>query len=314
MPDIKTNRSMIPENSAQSSADTDAQYQLSLHKNRRAVLKKFLHNPRAVIGLVIILIDILMVVLLPILMHTDPTNSDLTSGMYASPSAKHLLGTDIIGRDLFARFLSGGRVSLLVGLLSPLISLAIGLPLGLIAGFYRGKAETVIMRLADIFMSFPSMILILCLVAVVGPSITTIILVIGVMGWTQIALLVHGNVVTIRNMDYIQAARAAGCSDYYIIFHEIMPNAISPVLVLLSFRVGSAIIQESSLSFLGVGIRAPQASWGNIINAATDISVLTLRPWVWMPSGLMIILTVVAFNFVGEGLRDALDPKMKNVG
>lgn len=314
MPDIKTNRSMIPENSAQSSTDTDAQYQLSLHKNRRAVLKKFLHNPRAVIGLVIILIDILTVVLLPILMHTDPTNSDLTSGMYAAPSAKHLLGTDIIGRDLFARFLSGGRVSLLVGLLSPLISLAIGLPLGLIAGFYRGKAETVIMRLADIFMSFPSMILILCLVAVVGPSITTIILVIGVMGWTQIALLVHGNVVTIRNMDYIQAARAAGCSDYYIIFHEIMPNAISPVLVLLSFRVGSAIIQESSLSFLGVGIRAPQASWGNIINAATDISVLTLRPWVWMPSGLMIILTVVAFNFVGEGLRDALDPKMKNVG
>lgn len=298
----------------QGGAYTDTQYQLSMHKNRRAVLRKFLHNPRAVIGLVIILLDILMVVLLPILLHTDPTTSDLTSGMYAAPSAKHPLGTDIIGRDLFARFLSGGRVSLLVGLLSPLISLAIGLPLGLIAGFYRGKAETIIMRLADIFMSFPSMILILCLVAVVGPSITTIILVIGVMGWTQIALLVHGNVVTIRNMDYIQAARAAGCSDYYIIFHEIMPNAISPVLVLLSFRVGSAIIQESSLSFLGVGIRAPQASWGNIINAATDISVLTLRPWVWMPSGLMIILTVVAFNFVGEGLRDALDPKMKNVG
>lgn len=314
MPNVKTNQSRIPGNSMQGGAYTDTQYQLSMHKNRRAVLRKFLHNPRAVIGLVIILLDILMVVLLPILLHTDPTTSDLTSGMYAAPSAKHPLGTDIIGRDLFARFLSGGRVSLLVGLLSPLISLAIGLPLGLIAGFYRGKAETIIMRLADIFMSFPSMILILCLVAVVGPSITTIILVIGVMGWTQIALLVHGNVVTIRNMDYIQAARAAGCSDYYIIFHEIMPNAISPVLVLLSFRVGSAIIQESSLSFLGVGIRAPQASWGNIINAATDISVLTLRPWVWMPSGLMIILTVVAFNFVGEGLRDALDPKMKNVG
>lgn len=282
-------------------------------KKESQALKSFRKNKRAMFGAIFIIIETLLVILLPIILHTDPNTSDLLSGKYASPSAAHWLGTDSIGRDLFARLLSGGKVSLLVGLSSPLISVAIGLPLGLLAGYYRGVIETIVMRLADIFMSFPSMILILCLVAVVGPSITTIIVVIGVMGWTQVAKLVYGNVVSIRSKEYIESARAAGCSDAYIIFREILPNAISPVWVLLSFRVGGAIMTESGLSFLGVGIQAPQASWGNIINAATDLSVLMLRPWVWMPAGVLIVMTVVSFNFIGEGIRDALDPKMKRV-
>lgn len=282
-------------------------------KAESQALKSFRKNKRAMFGIVFIIIETLLVLILPEILHLDPTISDIAAGKYAAPSAAHLLGTDMIGRDLFARLLSGGRVSLFVGLASPVISVAIGLPLGLLAGYYRGAVEAVIMRAADVFMSFPSMILILCLVAVVGPSLTTVIVVIGVMGWTQIAKLVYGNVVSIRKKEYIESAKAAGCSDAYIIFREILPNAISPVWVLLSFRIGGAITTESSLSFLGVGIQPPQASWGNIINAATDLSVLMLRPWVWMPAGILIIMTVVSFNFIGEGVRDALDPKMKRV-
>jgi peptide/nickel transport system permease protein len=282
-------------------------------KKESQALKNFRKNKRAMFGAAFIIVETLLVIFLPIILHLDPVSSDLTAGKYAAPSAAHWLGTDSIGRDLFARLLSGGRVSLFVGFASPAISVAIGLPLGLLAGYYRGAVEAVIMRIADIFMSFPSMILILCLVAVVGPSLATVILVIGVMGWTQIAKLVYGNVVSIRKKEYIESAKAAGCSDFYIIFHEILPNAISPVWVLLSFRVGGAITTESSLSFLGVGIQPPQASWGNIINAATELSVLMLRPWVWMPAGFLIVMTVISFNFIGEGVRDALDPKMKRV-
>ena len=272
---------------------------------------KFRHNKRAMFGVVVVLIVALAVLILPLVMDLDPFTTDAEAGFNTPPSAQHILGTDDVGRDLFARLLYGGRISLLVGIASTCVSVLIGVPLGLIAGYYRGIWETIIMRAADIFMSFPSMILILVLVAVFGPSIFNVTVAIGVLGWTSIAKLIYGNTLSLREKEYIEAARAMGMKNRKIIFTEILPNAIAPVWVTIAFRVSSGILTESSLSFLGLGVQTPQASWGNIIFAAQNLLVLTARPWVWIPPGICIILVVVGFNFIGEGVRDALDPKMK---
>ncbi len=274
-------------------------------------VKKFMHNRKAVIGLIIVCFLVLAVILIPIFMKLDPYTTDRAVGFNKAPCSGHPLGTDDVGRDLFARLLYGGRISLFVGIMSTIISVLIGIPLGLIAGYFRGIAETVIMRIADAFMSFPTMVLILVLVAVFGPSILTVTVVIGVLGWTAIAKLIYGNVLSIREREYIQATKAIGMSTPKILLSEVLPNAIPPVWANISFRVAGAILTESSLSFLGMGVQTPQASWGNIIFAAQNLLVLTARPWVWFPPGICIILVVVGFNFIGEGVRDALDPKTK---
>ena len=274
-------------------------------------VKKFMHNRKAVLGLIIVCFPVLAVILMPIFMKLDPYTTDRAVGFNKAPCPGHLLGTDDVGRDLFARLLYGGRISLFVGIMSTIISVLIGIPLGLIAGYFRGIAETVIMRVADAFMSFPTMVLILVLVAVFGPSILTVTVVIGVLGWTAIAKLIYGNVLSIREREYIQATKAIGMSTPKILLSEVLPNAIPPVWANISFRVAGAILTESSLSFLGMGVQTPQASWGNIIFAAQNLLVLTARPWVWFPPGICIILVVVGFNFIGEGVRDALDPKTK---
>ena len=274
-------------------------------------MKKFIHNKKAMLGLAIVTILVLAVVFIPLFADLDPYTTDRAAGFNKPPSDAHILGTDDVGRDLFARLLYGGRISLFVGITSTIISVLIGIPLGLIAGYFRGTAESIIMRTADAFMSFPSMVLILVLVAVFGPSILTVTVVIGVLGWTAIAKLIYGNVLSIREREYIQAARAVGVSTKKILFSEVLPNAIPPVWANISFRVAGAILTESSLSFLGMGVQTPQASWGNIIFAAQNLLVLTARPWVWLPPEICIILVVIGFNFIGEGVRDALDPKTK---
>ena len=274
-------------------------------------VKKFMHNRKAVLGLIIVCFLVLAVILIPIFMKLDPYTTDRAVGFNKAPCSGHPLGTDDVGRDLFARLLYGGRISLFVGIMSTIISVLIGIPLGLIAGYFRGIAETVIMRVADAFMSFPTMVLILVLVAVFGPSILTVTVVIGVLGWTAIAKLIYGNVLSIREREYIQATKAIGMSTPKILLSEVLPNAIPPVWANISFRVAGAILTESSLSFLGMGVQTPQASWGNIIFAAQNLLVLTARPWVWFPPGICIILVVVGFNFIGEGVRDALDTKTK---
>ena len=274
-------------------------------------MKKFIHNKKAMLGLAIVTILVLAVVFIPLFTDLDPYTTDRAAGFNKPPSDAHILGTDDVGRDLFARLLYGGRISLFVGITSTIISVLIGIPLGLIAGYFRGTAESIIMRTADAFMSFPSMVLILVLVAVFGPSILTVTVVIGVLGWTAIAKLIYGNVLSIREREYIQAARAVGVSTKKILFSEVLPNAIPPVWANISFRVAGALLTESSLSFLGMGVQTPQASWGNIIFAAQNLLVLTARPWVWLPPGICIILVVIGFNFIGEGVRDALDPKTK---
>ena len=279
-------------------------------KRKTEFFKKFRKHKLANVGLIIIIIEILMVTFLPIILGLDPYSIDST-GFNQAPCAKHILGTDDIGRDLFARVLYGGRVSLIVGICSTIISIIIGLPLGILAGYYRGIIENIVMRLADIFMSIPAMVLILVIVAVFEPSIITIIVVIGITGWTGVAKLIYGNVLSVRNKEYVEAARAIGTKDREIIMRYVLPNSIAPLWMSVAFRISQAIMTESGLSFLGAGIQSPQASWGNIIYAAQNLVVLTKRWWVWVPAGVLLMITIICINLVGEGLRDALDPKMK---
>lgn len=273
-------------------------------------LKKYIRHKPAMISLIFLVLEILAVIFVPIIFHMDAQIGDYTA-MAKAPTAEHLLGTDEIGRDILARIFYGGRISLLVGVASTALSTVIGVPLGIIAGYYQGKIGNIIMRLVDMFMSFPSMVLTLVLVSVLSPSVGTVIFAIGIMHWTRPCKLLYGSVMAVRSKEYVEAAVAIGSSNWKVITKYIIPNAISPLWVSLAFSVSSAILQESSLSFLGAGIQPPQSSWGNIINAAQKLDVLTMKTWMWIPACIVLLITVVSINFVGEGVRDAFDPKMR---
>lgn len=275
----------------------------------KRVWRRLLTDRRAVVCMAILALEILSVLILPPLLGLEPDVTDRAAGFWVAPSAEHWLGTDDVGRDVLARLICGGRISLLVGFASAAINLAVGVPLGLLAGYRRGAWEFWIMRLADVFQSFPSIVLILCLVTLVGASVLNLVLVIGLLGWPGIARLVYGNVLSVREKEYILAVRALGARTGTILARNVLPNVVAPVWAALGQRVGRAILSESSLSFLGVGIRAPQASWGNLMQSATSLAVLTGRPWVWLPPGLLIILTVVCLQILGNALRDAMDPR-----
>lgn len=275
----------------------------------KRVWRRLRSDRRAVVCMAILALEILGVLLLPPLLGLEPDVTDRVTGFWAAPSAEHWLGTDDVGRDVLARLICGGRISLLVGFASAAINLAVGVPLGLLAGYRRGAWEFWIMRLADVFQSFPSIVLILCLVTLVGASVLNLVLVIGLLGWPGIARLVYGNVLSVREKEYILAVRALGARTGTILTRNVLPNVVAPVWAALGQRVGRAILSESSLSFLGVGIRAPQASWGNLMQSATSLAVLTGRPWVWLPPGILIILTVVCLQVLGNALRDAMDPR-----
>ena len=274
------------------------------------VLDKLKEHKMAMAGLVVLIVEILMVVFLPMILKLDPYTSDYTA-FSAAPGGAHILGTDAIGRDVFARLMYGGRTSLLVGFVSTLISCAIGVPLGLVAGYARGKAEAVIMRIADIFMSFPSIVLILVLVAVLGPAVWSVTCVIGVLGWTQFARLIYASVLSVREKDYVESAKAIGAKNGTILLRYVLPNSFAPVIISFTFRTAQAIITESSLSFLGLGVQPPEASWGYILFYAQSICVLSIMLYMWVPAGVVLVLTVLSINFIGDGIRDALDTKMK---
>lgn len=283
------------------------------NRNKTAFLhfaRRYGRNKLALAGLsALILIVLLVAILPPFLPYGEEQIDPLAFG--APPGGQHYLGTDDVGRAVLSRLLYGGRVSLFVGILSTLISVAIGIPFGLLAAYFRGKLETVTMRLADIFLSFPNIILILFLVSIFGPSIITVTAVIGVLGWPFFARLMFGTVLSIREKDYIEGAVAIGEKQRTILLKYILPNAIAPILIQITFRIASAIIIESSLSFLGLGVQPPAASWGNMLYNAQSITVLSEKFWIWLPPGLLLILTILSMNFVGNGLRDALDPKTK---
>ena len=274
----------------------------------RNFVRRFCKNRLAVIGLFCFTLIALLVIVLPPLMPYTEAEIDIIA-FNAPPGSSHILGTDTVGRDVLTRLLYGGRVSLFVGIVSTMISVLIGIPLGLLSAFYRGWIENIVMRLADIFMTIPSTILILFLVSMFGPSIVTVTVVIGVLGWTKFARQIYGSVLTVREKDYVEAGVAIGQKDRLIIWRYVLPNAIAPIFISVTFRIASAIILESSLSFLGMGVQAPAASWGNMLYNAQSISILKNCMWMWLPPGLTLMTTILSINFIGNGLRDALDPK-----
>jgi peptide/nickel transport system permease protein len=272
------------------------------------IFRRFRRNLPAMIGVAILSAEILLVIFLPVFLKLDPYTSHL--GFFgAKPGPGHIWGFDDVGRDLFARVVYGGRTSLAVGLFATLISMAIGVPMGILAGYFRGIWETIFMRLSDIFMAFPAMILILVIIAVTGPSLATLIVSLGILSWTPFARLLYSKVLSIREEEYIMAAKAIGARNGEILLKYVLPNAMAPVLVQGTFSVANAMLAEAGISFLGLGVQPPLASWGNILYAAQSLSTMTYKPWVWIPPGVLFILTVLSINFIGDGLRQAIDTK-----
>lgn len=274
------------------------------------IFQKFSKHKLAVCATCFIVIEILIIFLAPVIFDLDPYYIDAAS-LGQAPSANHLLGTDDLGRDILSRLIYGGKISLTVGVFSTLVSFAIGIPLGICAGYFRGRVEYFIMRAVDVFQSLPTLIIILVMAAIFGSKIVSLILMIGIMNWVSPAKVVYGATLTVREMDFVESAKTMGASHLSILIKHILPNVLSPIWILIAFRVSAGMLMESSLSFLGAGIRPPQASWGNIVNAAQNATVLANQPWVWLPAGLILFITIICINLIGEGVRDALDPKMK---
>ena len=227
------------------------------------------------------------------------------------PSFDHILGTDPGGRDIFARVLYGGRASLSVGLVAASIASAIGTLIGLVSGYAGGKIDNLLMRFTELVSTLPNFFIILILVTITGPSILNIMMVIGVLGWTGKARLIRGQVLLVRELDYVTASRALGSGAWRLLLKHILPAVVPFVVVGAMLSIAGSIITEAGLSFLGLGVRPPTPTWGNMITRAQDLTVLQYLPWLWLPPGIAIFLTVMSLNFVGDGLRDAMDPRSR---
>lgn len=272
--------------------------------------RRLRRNRRAMIGFYLLTLLALTAVFAPMLATHDRDSTAVTS-MEQPPSPEHWLGTDHLGRDVYTRLLYGGRISLTVGLVAVTIYLTIGILLGALAGYYGGRVDNLIMRFTDVVMVFPFFPLALTVAAVIGPSIYNTMIIIGILGWTGICRLVRGEFLSLRTREFVQAARAAGAPDYRVIFRHILPNAMAPVLVAATLGVAGAILSEAALSFLGFGVRQPLPSWGNMLSDAQSYKVLVKQPWLWIPPGTLIFIAVLSINLLGDGLRDALDPRLK---
>lgn len=276
-------------------------------KNPNSVFRRFCRHKLAITGAVFIILLCLCAIFAPVIAPCDP--DAITADFECPPSVQHLLGTDQLGRDVLSRIIFASRISLSVGVGSVIVTAVIGIILGLVSGYFGKAVDMVIMRITDVFMSFPVIILLMALAVIAGSGVINMILIIGLVTWPPICRLVRGNVLSLRQMDYVRSAVSSGISTPRILFMHILPNTLDAILVNATFGVASSIMLESSLSFLGLGVAPPTASWGNMLMDAQSLSVLKSMPWLWVPPGLIILLTVLSFNFVGDGLRDALDPK-----
>ncbi len=277
------------------------------------VWKRFRKHPGAIFGFVVIFFLIISALLAPLSPY-DPEASEI-SMRYKPPSLAHPMGTDALGRDLLTRVLYGGRISLTVGLLVVVLSIVVGVLIGALAGYYGGRLDGFLMRITDAFLSLPSFLVLILLSAILREvdaplfernNVLTISLVIGVFGWTTFARLVRASFLTLRETDFVSATRALGGSDLRIIVSHILPNSIGPIVVEATLEFGYAIIEESGLSFLGFGIQPPTPSWGNLLSNAQEH--FTKYPWLAIFPGLMIFLSIISINYIGDGLRDAFDP------
>lgn len=269
--------------------------------------KRFSKNKLSVIGVVTVFLLITVSLCAPLIAPYNPIAIDVHN-VLSPPDKQHLLGTDELGRDVLSRIIWGSRISLKVGFIAVGIAIMIGIVIGSIAGFYGGKVDALLMRFVDIMLAFPTFFLILAVIAILEPNIFTIMVVIGITSWMDVARLVRAEFLTLKETDFVSAAKAVGVSDKRLMFRHILPNALSPVFVAATFGVAGAILIESSLSFLGLGVQPPEPSWGNILTSGKDN--IEVAWWLSLYPGLAILITVLSYNLVGEGLRDALDPRL----
>ena len=272
--------------------------------------KKFFQNKMAVLGLIVIILFVILSVFAPLFTKLDPNQTDLLN-IRGCPNAEHILGTDDLGRDIFTRLLYGGRISIAVGVISMVLQLAIGVTVGTLAGYFGGILDKIVMRIVDVIMCFPFFVIAIALASVLGGSMTNLVLIIGMLMWPGIARIVRSQVLVIKENEFIMGARALGLNWLEIIFSHVLPNIASSVLVASTLSVASGILMEATLSFLGLGVNPPDPSWGNMLVAAQSMSVLKNQWWMWIPAGTAVVLMVLAVNFFGDGLRDALDAKSK---
>jgi ABC-type dipeptide/oligopeptide/nickel transport system permease subunit len=270
--------------------------------------QRFLGDNRARIGIGIVIVMSLAAILAPLIARQNPIAIDLAH-LLERPSADHWLGTDIQGRDIWSRLVYGARVSLTVGLISQGIAVALGVTLGLLAGFYGRWVDEIVMRLADVTLAFPTLLLLIAMVAALQPSMGVVFATIGLVGWAGMARIVRGQVLVVRQLEYIQAIRALGAGDLRIMLQHVLPNVIAPVVIAATLGVAGAIMAEAALSFLGLGVPPPAPSWGSMIADGRDLEQLRRAPWTSVFPGIAIGAAVLGFNLLGDALRDALDPR-----
>lgn len=277
--------------------------------NRTSIWRRFKKNRVALVGGIIVVSVFAVALSAPFLAPHDPNRIEIEK-ILQPPDPVHPFGTDPLGRDVLSRMMWGARISLLVGFVAIGIAILIGILVGAVAGFYGGRLDAFLMRWVDIMLSIPTFFLILAVIAILEPSIWNIMIVIGLTGWMGVARLVRGQFLSLREADYVTAARALGAGDIRMIFLHILPNALSPVYVAAVLGIAGAILTESALSFLGLGVQPPQASWGSILTAGKDN--IEIAWWLSVFPGLAIFVTVLGYNLLGEGLRDALDPRLND--
>jgi peptide/nickel transport system permease protein len=270
-------------------------------------LRRFVRHRGAVVGMLLLASLVALVLLAPILAPYDPIEPDFASRLLR-PSAQHLMGTDELGRDLLSRMLWGGRLSLSVGLLAVAIGFSGGTVLGLLAGFYR-SVDTAVSRLVDILLSVPGLLLEISIVAMLGPGLQNVMIAVGIFSIPSYVRVVRSSVLSAKELDYVEAARAVGSRDVRIIFRHILPNVLGPLIVVTTFGLAGAILSASALSFLGLGVQPPAPEWGAILNQGRGL--MLIAPWLVALPGAVISMVILSLNLVGDGLRDALDPRLK---
>ena len=272
-------------------------------------MKKALKNKGVLVGGGIVIFFVILAIFAPIIAPYNPKDADLMRSL-EPPQIKYPFGTDVQGRDILSRIIFGSRVSLSVGLVVQAISLSIGIPLGLVSGFYGGIADDIITSLINIMFSFPSLLFAIAIMAVLGPSIYNIYLALGIISWPTIARLVRGETLSLKERDFVEASKALGVHSFSIIFKHILPNCLGPIIVVATLGIADAILTEATLSFLGLGIQPPTPSWGSMLSRGREY--IWSAPHLVIFPGLAILITVLGFNLLGDGLRDIFDPKLKN--
>lgn len=283
--------------------------EFTVRASKNTASARFRRHKLAMAGLVVVVVFSLAALFAPIVSLQDPYRVDLDT-IRQPPSAAHILGTDSAGRDMWARMVYGARISMSVGLIANSISVTFGTLIGMTTGYLGGWVDNWLMRFTELVMTFPTFFAIILMVSLLGPDIRNVMVVIGVLSWPGLSRLVRGQVLSIREQAFIEAARCVGVPHQRIVFLHILPNVLPYVLVAATLGMAGAILTESGLSFLGLGVQIPIASWGSMLYSAQSLTVLTNYPWLWLPPGIAISLAVLAMNFVGDGLRDAFDPRM----